>query len=189
MQMPTDVTTLQLVFLVSGEHLGRRRLARRTGFSEMTVRLALERLRNEGHLNLDKAGAILTELGRELFSPVLHHVKRIREITLHSLAQDRVTLTALLSLSATKSPWWYRDLAIKEGASAAVIIQCRSDGLYFFHTCEQISVHNPYDNRVIETVFPSRQEGNLLVIVTAPDRKSAGRALWRVIGEVLSESR
>lgn len=30
-----DVTTLQLVFLLSGEHLWRRRRARRTGLSEM----------------------------------------------------------------------------------------------------------------------------------------------------------
>ena len=189
MQMPTDVTTLQLVFLVSGERLGRRRLARRTGFSEMTVRRALEQLRNEGHLTLEKTGAILTELGRELFSPVLHHVKQVREITLHSLAQDRVTLAALLSLSAARSPWLYRDLAIREGASATVIIQCRSEGLFFFRTCEQISVHNPHDSQIIENAFPSRQEGDLLIIVTAPDRKNAGHALWRIIGEVLSETK
>jgi len=189
MQTPADPATLQLVFLVSRERQGRRRLAQRTELSEMTVRLALDRLRNEGYLTIDKLGAILTELGRERFSLVLHHVERIREITLHSLAQDAVTLGALLSLSAAKPSWWYRDHAIREGASAMILIRCSVNGLYFSHSKEQIGAHNPQDEQVIKGAFPFRREGDLLVIVTASDRKSASLALWRVIGEVLSETR
>jgi predicted transcriptional regulator len=179
MQMPTDGTTLQLVFLVSGEHLGRRRLARRTGLSEMTVRLGLERLRDAGFLTLGKSGATLTDSGKERFAPLLSHVKRVCEIALHSLAQDAVTLAALLSSPATRPPWWYRDHAVREGASAMLLIRCCVEGLYFSHSKERIGTHNPHDEQVIKGAFPFRREGDLLIIVTAPDRKRAGLGLWR----------
>ena len=186
MQMPPDATTLQLVFLLSGEPTGRRSLARRTGLSEMAVRLELERLRDAGLLTLGKSGATLTDSGKERFAPLLSHVKRVREIALHFLAQDAVTLAGLLSFSATKPPWWYRDHAVRGGASAMILIRCCVEGLYFAHSKEQIGTHNPHDEQVIEGAFPFRRGGDLLIIVTAPDRKRAGLALWRVIGEILT---
>ena len=186
MQMPPDATTLQLVFLLSGEPTGRRSLARRTGLSEMAVRLELERLRDAGLLTLGKSGATLTDSGKERFAPLLSHVKRVREIALHFLAQDAVTLAGLLSFSATRPPWWYRDHAVREGASAMILIRCCVEGLYFAHSKEQIGTHNPHDEQVIEGAFPFRRGGDLLIIVTAPDRKRAGLALWRVIGEILT---
>jgi len=187
-QTPTDGTTLQLVFLVSGEHLGRRRLARRTGLSEMTVRLGLECLRDTGFLTLGKSGATLTDSGKERFALLLSHVKRVREIALCSLAQDAVTLVALLSSPATRPPWWYRDHAVREGASAMILIRCCVEGLCFAHSKEQIGTHNPHDEQVIKEAFPFRREGDMLIIVTAPDRKRAGLGLWRVIDEMLCEA-
>ncbi len=188
-QAATDVTTLQLVFLVSGEHLGRRRLAQRTGLSEMTVRLQLERLRDEGFLALNKSGAALSRFGKERFASLLTHVKALRGLFLTTLAQDTVTLAALVSLPAEKPSWWYRDHAVREGASAMILIRCCVEDLCFSHSEEQIGTHNPHDEQVIKGAFPFRQEEDLLVIVAAPDRKSAGLALWRVIGEMLSEAR
>lgn len=189
MQLLTDTITLQLAFLLSRERLGRRRLARRTGLSEMTVRLEMDRLREEGFLAVDKQGAALTALGKERFSSLFTHVRALQEISLTTLAQDAVNLAALLSCPAARPPWWYRDHAVREGASAILLIRCRVDGLYFFRSKEQISTHNPHDEQVIKDMFPFRQKGDLLVIVAAPDRKRAGLALWRVIGEILSEAR
>ena len=188
MQMPTDAAMLQLVFLLSGEPTGRRSLARRTGLSEMTVRLELERLRDAGLLTLGKSGATLTDSGKERFVPLLSHVKRVREIALPSLAQDAVTLAALLSSPATRPPWWYRDHAVREGASAMILIRCCVEGLCFSHSKEQIGTHNPHDEQVIKEAFPFRREGDLLIIVTAPDRKRAGLGLWQVIDEMLCET-
>jgi len=187
-QTPTDGTTLQLVFLVSGEHLGRRRLARRTGLSEMTVRLELERLRDAGFLTLGKSGATLTNSGKERFALLLSHVKRVIEIALLPLAQDAVTQAALLSCPTARPPWWYRDLIIREGGSALILIHYRPEGWCFSHSEEKVSDQNPHDERMIEGAFPLRREGDLLLIVSAPDRKSAGLGLWRVITEILSET-
>ena len=189
MQMRTDVITLQLVFLVSGERLGRRRLAQRTGLSEMTVRLQLERLRDEGFLVLNKSGAALSQFGKERFASLLTHVKVLQGLSLTTLAQDTVTLAALLSCPAARPPWWYRDHAVREGASAMILIRCCVEDLCFSHSKEQIGTHNPHDEQVIKGVFPFRREEDLLVIVAAPDRRRAGLALWRIIGEILSEMR
>jgi len=180
--------TFQLIFLLYEQKLGRRTLARCTDLSEMTVRLEMDRLREEGFLAVDKQGAALTALGKERFAS-LFTVRALQEISLTTLAKDAVNLAALLSCPAARPPWWYRDHAVREGASAMLLIRCCVDGLYFFDSKEQIGTHNPHDEQVIKGAFPFRRKGDLLVIVAAPDRKRAGLALWRVIGEILSEAR
>jgi hypothetical protein len=69
-----------------------------------------------------------------------------------------------------------------------ILILCCADGLRFSHSKEQVGAHNPRDEQVIEDAFPFRREGDLLIIATAPDRKSAKLGLWRVITEILSET-
>ena len=187
-QAPTDPTSLQLIFLLSKEHLGRRRLARRTGLSEMVVRLQLERLRDEAFIALNKSGATLSSFGKKQFSLLLTHVRVVQGLSLTTLAQDTVTLAALVSCPAARPPWWYRDHAVSEGASAMILICCCVEGLCFSHSKEQIDIHNPHDEQVIKEAFPFRREGDLLIIVTALDRKRAGLALWQVISEILSEA-
>ena len=180
--------TLELAFLLEEERLGRRSLARRTGLSEMTVRLELERLQKEGLITTNRRGVTLSALGRKRFSPLLKHIKQVAELSLHSLAQDTVTLAALFSHPTTRPVWWYRDLVIREGGSALIMIHYRPQGWCFSHNEERVSDQNPHDERVIESVFPLRREGDLLLIVFAPERKSVGLALWRVITEILSET-
>ena len=70
-----------------------------------------------------------------------------------------------------------------------ILICCCVESLCFTNSKEQIGIHNPHDEQVIKEAFPYRHEGDLLIIVTAPDRKQAGLALWRVISEILSEAR
>ncbi len=184
-----DAITLQLVFLLSRERLGRRRLARRAGLSEMTVRIQLERLHDQGFLVLDKSGSALTSAGKDRFAPILHHVADVQQLSLYSLALNTITVVALLSHAEQQHPsWWYRDHAVRGGASAMILIRCCADGLRFSHSKEQIGVDNPRDEQVIEAAFPFRREGDLLLLVSAPDRKSAGLGLWRVITEILSET-
>ncbi len=188
-QRQIDAITLQLVFLLSRERLGRRRLARRAGLSEMTVRIQLERLRDQGFLVLDKSGSALTGAGKDRFAPILDHVADVQQLSLYSLALNTITVAALLSHAEQQHPsWWYRDHAVRGGASAMILIRCCADGLRFSHSKEQIGVDNPCDEQVIKDAFPFRREGDLLLLVSAPDSKSAGLGLWRVITEILSET-
>ena len=179
---------LEVAFLLKEERLGRRSLARRTGLSEMTVRLELERLQNKGLITTDRRGVTLSALGKERFSPLLTNIKQVAEPFLHSLTQDTATQAALLSCPTVRPPWWYRDLVIREGGSALILICYRPEGWCFSHNEEKVSDQNPHDERMIEGAFPLRREGDLLLIVFASDRKSAGLGLWRVITEILSET-
>ena len=69
-----------------------------------------------------------------------------------------------------------------------ILIRCCVDGLCFPHSKEQVGAHNPHDEQMIEGAFPLRREGDLLIIVTALDRKRAGLGLWRVIGNTTAFS-
>jgi len=185
-QRQIDAITLQLVFLLSRERLGRRRLACRAGLSEMTVRIQLERLRDQGFLVLDKSGSALTSAGKERFGPVLDHVSDIQELSLYSLAQDTITMAALLSHAEKQHPsWWYRDQAVTQGATGMLLVSCFANGLFFSDTEECIAADNSHDAQVIKGAFPSRQEGDLLVIVSAPTHKQTRLGLWQVISEML----
>jgi predicted transcriptional regulator len=180
--------TLEVAFLLKEERLGRRSLAQQTGLSEMTIRLELERLQKKGLITTDRRGVTLSALGRERFSPLLKHIKHVAEPSLHSLSQDTVTQVALLSCPTTRPPWWYRDLVVREGGSALILIRYGPEGWCFSHNEEKVSDQNPHDERMIEGAFPLRREDDLLLIVSAPERKSAGLGLWRVITEILSET-
>jgi len=185
-QRQIDAITLQLVFLLSRECLGRRRLACRAGLSEMTVRIQLETLRDQGFLVLDKSGGALTSIGKTRFAPVLDHVSDIQELSLYSLAQDTITMAALLSHVEKQHPsWWYRDQAVRQGATGMLLVSCTANGLFFSHTEERIAADNPHDAQVIEEAFPSWQEGDLLVIVSAPTHKQTRLGLWQVISEMV----
>ena len=183
--MSRPAITHQLVFLLGREKLGRRSLAQRSGLSEMTVRLELERLRDEGLVVSVKSGVTLTDSGGRWFAPLLVHVRALKELSLTSLARDEVTLAALISHRGRRPVWWYRDQAIREGATAMVMLRYAEEGWCFAHDMEALGIQNPCDELVIEQAFPTKTQGDLLVIVTARDRLRASLGLWSVITEVL----
>lgn len=175
----------ELVFLIGVEELGRRTLARRTGLSEMTVRLALGRLREEGLVALGKGGASLTRSGRRRFDPLLSRVKATGELRLLSLSQGPVSVAALLSCREERPAWQYRDLAIREGASALLLLRRGRGGWLFAHSSERIAAQNPEDARTIADAFPQSAPEDRLVIACGEDRGRTGLALWRVVTEIL----
>jgi len=182
--------THQLVYLLAKEKLGRRSLAQRTGLTEMTVRLELERLRDKRWVTLAKSGVTLTNPGRQQFAALLAPIKAVQELSLTSLALDEISLAALVSRRGREGQpaWWYRDHAVREGASAMVMLRYATDGWRFAHDMERIGIQNARDERAIEAAFPERGEGDLLIIVSASDRRCAGLGLWRVITELLFPS-
>ena len=184
--MHREAITHQLVFLLARESLGRRSLAQRSGLSEMTVRLELERLRDEGLIASVRTGVTLTDSGKSRFRPLLAHVRVLKELSLMSLAWDEITLAALISQTERHPVWWYRDQAIRQGATAMVMLRYAKEGWCFAHDMEAIGVQNPHDELVIEQAFSTKTTGDLLVIVTAPDRLRASLGLWSVITELLS---
>jgi DNA-binding Lrp family transcriptional regulator len=168
---------LEVAFLLKKERLGRRSLAQRTGLSEMTVRLELERLQKKGLIRTDRRGVTLSALGGERFSPLLTNIKQVAEPSLHSLAQDTVTQVALLSCPTARPPWWYRDLVIREGGSALILIRYRPEGWCFSHNEEKVSDQNPHDERM-------RSPSDEKAICSSLFSLRIARALGLVYGEL-----
>lgn len=186
--------TYQLVYLLSrrSHPQGRRALARWSGLGEITVRQELERLRASGLVEMGKQGTWLTPSGRERFGELIAAVKAVEELSLTELALDRFNVGALLAgvgLSprtlAPSDIWRYRDLAVQEGASGAILIVVAPEGLKFCDSGEPLAVWNPKDAAYLQESFPGREEGDLIVLVSGADRRKAHLGLWRIIAEVL----
>lgn len=188
MQNLMNPLALELVYLVNQERLGRRRLAQRTGLSEMAVRLELERLRDSGYITMDKSGVALGEKGKTLYFQALKRIKEVRAIALESITRDSVSQAALLSYSANKAAWRYRDLVIGQGGSALLMLCYGKRGWFFPDNNEVFRDQNAHDASLIESAFPMRKQGDLLVIVSAPDLRSCGLSLWKVLSEIICKT-
>jgi hypothetical protein len=176
----------QLAWLLGRGGWGRRSLARATGVGEIGVRQELERLRSQGLVEMDRRGTRLTPRGEQEFAAVIAKVKAVKELELRELGLDCLTAGAAIKGAAGCGPSWHlRDLAIRAGASGAVLIECVSGGLRFADSGEPLAARNPRDAALLRESFPV-QVGDLIVLVSAPDRRSAHLGLWKIITALLS---
>ena len=151
----------------------------------MAVRIELERLRERGLVELDRAGVSLTAAGRRRFRPLLDPIRAVAPVELGSLRVDRVTLAAHVARRETEPAWTLRDHAIREGATGLLLLYYGADGWAFVHDNEPVRVRNPQDAAVLESGFPDPSPGDLLLVASATDLRHASMGLWRVLFSVL----
>lgn len=176
----------QLAWLLNRRRWGRRSLARTTGLGEMVIRQELERLRSMGLAEMDRRGTRLTSRGRREFATVIARVEDVKELDLQELGLDRLTVGALIGGAVGGgSSWQFRDLAIRAGASGAILIACTSKGPRFGDSGELLAARNPHDAALLRESFPAKV-GDLIVLVSAPDRRRAHLGLWQIIGAIRS---
>jgi hypothetical protein len=187
--MEESVTALQLAYHIMHARLGRRRLGLRTGLTEMTVRIELERLRDRGLVRLQRSGVVLTPAGRRCFAKFLESIRSVTEIELTSLRVDDLGLAAHLATRDTTPVWALRDAAIREGATGLLLLRFGPDGWRFAHNDEPIRLRNSQDSATLDAAFPDPREEDLLLIASGPDLKRAGLGLWRAILTVLTTPR
>jgi DNA-binding transcriptional ArsR family regulator len=177
--------TLQIVHHVRSSRLGRRRLAERTGLTEMTVRIELERLRDRGLIELPRAGVVLTSAGCRRFGPLLDPIRSVERVNLDTLRVDDVALAARVARRAVEPAWALRDHAIREGATGFLLLRLNTCGWAFIHDEELVQARNPGDAAMLESVFPEASSGDLLLVTSAPDLRRASLGLWGAILAVL----
>lgn len=179
----------QLAWLLRCGAQGRRSLARATGLGEIVVRQELERLHSLGLVEMERRGTLLTPKGRREFATVLSQVKEVEELELRELGLDRLTVGALIGGTVESGlSWRFRDLAIRTGASGAILISCTPQGPQFADSDEPLAARNPRDATLLQERFPARA-GDLIVLVSAPDRGRAHLGLWEIITVLLSRYR
>jgi hypothetical protein len=176
-----SAAAVQLAYHITLARLGRRRLGLRTGLTEMTVRIELERLRDRGFVRLQRSGVELTPAGRRRFARVLKPIRSIAEVELTSLRVGDVGLAAHLATGDTGRVWALRDEAVREGATGLLLLRFDPDGWRFAHSDEPIRLQNPHDAATIDAAFPDPHREDSLLIASGPDLKSAGLGLWRAL--------
>jgi hypothetical protein len=186
--MEESVSALQLAYHISLARLGRRRLGLRTGLTEMTVRIELERLRDRRLVRLHRSGVELTPAGRRRFAKFLEPIRSIAEVELTSLRVDDVSLAAHLATGDAGPVWALRDEAVREGATGLLLLRFDSDSWRFAHNDEPIRLQNPHDAATIDAAFPDPHPEDLLLIASGPDLKNTGLGLWSALLTVLAAS-
>lgn len=180
--MEFSISALRIVHLLRTERLGRRRIAERTGLSEMSVRLELEQLRTRGLVKLERSGCALTARGKRAFAVALDRVVDVRRASLIGLRIDEVNLAAHLhAQSRLPEAWKLRDEAIREGASGLILLVRSADAWTFAHNAEPIRIHAPEDASQLNEAFPSAAEDDLCLIVSGPTENVCAAGLWRAI--------
>ncbi len=175
----------QIAFALRDTKLGRRSLARKTGLSEMTIRMQVNELRNLNLLSVTKSGTSLTESGRRAFSHLYDHVLSTCPLSLQSLIQDDASFGTLVTLKLQQPPWTYRDIAIQNGATSLVALTCHCRHFRFYDTSETVDEQNPVDSNTLNAFFSDRPQDAIVLITGAPDYNSARNALWYIITDLL----
>jgi len=182
-------TVYQLAYTLGEKPLGRRTLVGLTGITESTVRTHLNKLRRAELVKMAKAGTSLTARGLEAFAPLFQLIRWVGPLKLEALALDRHSAAALIEDSAgkLKESWRYRDAAVREGATGAILLVKRADGRGWAFSDEPLSLEDRYleDAAMIEKTLPQAQPGDALVIAFGPSPRQAHAGLWRVIVELL----
>jgi len=184
-----ESVALQLAYHISTARLGRRRLAARTGLSEMAVRIELERMRDRGFVRLLRSGVELTAAGVRRFAPLLEPIRSVVRIELTSLRLGDVALAAHIAGRAAPPVWMLRDDAVRKGATGLLLLRFRTDGWCFAHDAEPVDRGNPKDAAKIGSAFPDPSDGDLLPIAFGPSVKDAGLGLWRAVHALLAHAR
>ena len=179
----------QLLYELRATPLGRRTLVKRTGLTESVVRTELEKLEARKLVSFSKLGTALTARGRRFLLEKMSAIIDIREAQLKNLMLDRYGRMALVRGAADGlSAWLYRDIAVREGATAALFLTKRQGVLRFVEEREALAKKNPDDSRLIEQAFPAMKNDDLIIIAFGPDPGAAARGLWAVLWALVSNS-
>ena len=180
--MEFSISALRIAHLLRADRLGRRRIAERTGLSEMSVRLELEQLRAQGLVKLERSGCTLTARGRRVFAGALDRVVDVQRLNLDGLRIDAVNLAAHLhEQPQLPEAWKLRDEAIREGASGLILLVRTADAWAYAHNAEPVQIHAPGDAVHLDAAFPSASDSHLCLIVSGPTANVCAGGLWRAI--------
>ncbi|MEM1946335.1 MAG: DUF4443 domain-containing protein [Candidatus Caldarchaeum sp.] len=165
----TTVQLLYAVFLL-GSHtvLGRKRLTDYLGIGEGSVRTMLTRLTEKGLAVSTQKGLSLTDKGRELYDYLKKFLTAVKAVSFNMpwQAQHNHGLVVKGLADRVSTGVEERDEAIRNGASAAMVLTYMFDGLYMPRVAN-LTVEQPHFARqVVEFFKPSVND---VVIIAGAD--------------------
>ena len=176
----------ELIYLLKDGPSGRRTLTEKVGASESSVRTVLEHLQSEGIVKMNRRGTSLSNMGRLAFGPLLESVIEVKTVNLPELSMGEISRAALLDkvVELSGQAWSFRDLAIREGARGAVILEINGK-ITFLHSEESLEETNPDEDRKLKEAFPNWDNSSLIIVVSGDSSEVVEYGLWRIIGEIV----
>lgn len=176
----------ELIYLLKDGPKGRRTLTEQVGASESSVRTVLEHLQSEGIVEMDRRGTKLSEMGRLAFGPLLESVLNVKRVELPELTMGSISRAALLDkVDELSGPAWsLRDLAIREGARGAILLEIEND-IKFLHSDDLLEEINRGAFETLTSAFSDWEDSSLIVIVSGESSEDVEYGLWRIIGEIV----
>jgi len=176
----------ELIYLLKDGPMGRRTLTEMVGASESSVRTVLEHLQSEGIVEMDKQGTHLSDMGQLAFGPLLNSVLAVKPLELTDLSMGEIGRSALIGdvEELTGQAWSFRDLAIREGAKGAILLEV-DDDIKFLHSSDYLRDLNPTTEEKIKSTFPAWTDASIIVVVTGDSSEVVEYGLWRIIGEIV----
>ncbi|MFQ5758846.1 MAG: DUF4443 domain-containing protein [Candidatus Bathyarchaeia archaeon] len=163
--------------LGAGEPVGRIRLSKILGLGEGETRTLVRHLRNEGVIEVSRAGIVLSKLGKKILSDLRSKVSEEVEVPDSSLTVGPYNAAVLTKNVAdfVKYGLEQRDAAIKAGAQGATTLIFRNDRLTMPGVSEDVFQNiQPIHNMLIAKLKP--EENDVIIIGSAVDKRTAGFA-------------
>lgn len=120
----TEVHVLRTLFLLDSEIMGRKRLVKKLGVGEGSVRTIIKRLDSEGLVSSSRRGHTLTGKGREEVAGILDKMSKPVDFHAPDLVSEGVQKLVVVYGAADRvgAGVRLRDTALKAGADGAVIL-------------------------------------------------------------------
>ncbi len=185
-------TPVQLVYAVlligSSDFLGRKRLKDYLGIGEGSARTILSHLVKKGLATSTRKGLSLTQKGKQLYEYLKSSLSPIKQITFEMpwTAKCSYGLVVKGCAELVSTGIEERDEAIRNGASAAMVLTYMPNGLYM-PRITNLSVERPdFAQKIIDLFNPS--ENDVIVITAADDERRARYSAFAVALKLIGKA-
>jgi predicted transcriptional regulator len=179
---------LALLAIGDKSPIGRLELSRKLGVGEGAARTIIKRLSQARVITTVKEGCVLTSPGQLLYKALRSKLSNIVSIDAGQLALDKITVAIAVRGAArrVKRGLEQRDAAIRAGATSACTLIIDKQR-YFMPTADRNEEMPPDDHlvQVLNDLYHPK-DGDVVAIVSAPDRERAEQGAMAAALELLS---
>ncbi len=171
-------TPVQLVYAVlligSSGFLGRKRLKDYLGIGEGSVRTMLSRLIGNGLAMSTRNGLSLTQKGKQLYERLKNSLSPIKQVTFEMPWKAKCSYGLVVKGYADKVSTGVeeRDEAIRNGASAAMVLTYMPNGLHMPRITNLSAERPDFAQKIVEFFNPSPND---VIVITAADDEGKAR--------------
>ncbi|ADM28336.1 conserved hypothetical protein [Ignisphaera aggregans DSM 17230] len=174
------------------EPIGRNLLSKELGLGITSIRTLIKRLRQYRLIDVDiVGGCFLTEKGREIVSKIKKNINKIADVSTiidNDLKICNYAFAALLTKFRLRAESIgianIRDMAIRNGAKAALVIFIKNSKAYL-PPDESINEER-YKSLYRIKNFLDASEDDVIIVTFSDDRITAEKALYNTIVELIS---